>query len=510
MYMKNYFGGFKRTKSTVFEAKDKTKYDSSIVFIEDTKQIYTNGVYYGGSFSDIDKVEFNETSIEMEPNKFYYCNNLLDSLDISLIRSNDDILNTYYLEFVNNNTQVFLPNYIHWQNNIIPDLTKESYKVTIKIQDDTAYLINSIFYEYGDPGDPEDEFSFLTFTALEDGCVVGLSSLSTNQSIEYSYNETDWTSMSSSDDFTLNKTGDKVYIRGILSGDNSTDDYTNFIVTNGSVATSGCVSSIWDYRDLTAPLKAYCGYKLFSNCVGLTTTPELPTTTLAEGCYCHMFNGCTRLTTAPELPATTLADKCYQEMFNGCTSLIIAPELPATKLAKYCYTNMLSNCTSLITAPELPATTLAEGCYKAMFDNCASLTTAPELPATVLADYCYYNMFRVCQALTKLPDLPATELAKYCYNGMFQNCDNTQITSFPVLPALTLVEGCYNSLFKDASRAVRSITCLAVNNIINDNTSGWMQNLRSSGTFYKNPLASATDWYRSAVLSGWTISDAQI
>ena len=395
MYMKNYFEGFKRTKSTVFEAKDKAKYDSSIVFIEDTKQIYTNGVYYGGSFSDIDKVEFNETSIEMEPNKFYYCNNLLDSLDISLIRSNDNILNTYYLEFVNNNTQVFLPNYIHWQNNIIPDLTNESYKVTIKIQDDTAYLINSIFYEYEDPEDPgdsgdsEDEFTFLTFTALEDGCVVGLSRLSTNQSVEYSYNETDWISMSSSDSFTLNKTGDKVYIRGILSGDNSTTDYTNFKVTNGSVATSGCVNSIWDYRDLTAPLKAYCGYKLFADCTTLTVAPELPTTTLADYCYSLMFANCTSLTTTPKLPATTLVNGCYYSMFNGCTSLTTVLELPATTLAESCYYLMFANCTSLTAAPELPVTTLADYCYYRMFEACTSLVTAPVLPATTLANYCY-------------------------------------------------------------------------------------------------------------------------
>lgn len=34
-----------------------------------------------------------------------------------------------------------------------------------------------------------------------------------------------------------------------------------------------------------------------------------------------MFNGCTSLTTAPELPATTLAQGCYSNMFKGCSSL---------------------------------------------------------------------------------------------------------------------------------------------------------------------------------------------
>ena len=60
---------------------------------------------------------------------------------------------------------------------------------------------------------------------------------------------------------------------------------------------------------------------MFSSCSSLTTAPDLPATTLANGCYESMFNGCTSLTTAPELPATTLADSCYSGMFSGCSKL---------------------------------------------------------------------------------------------------------------------------------------------------------------------------------------------
>ena len=34
-----------------------------------------------------------------------------------------------------------------------------------------------------------------------------------------------------------------------------------------------------------------------------------------------MFSGCTSLTQAPELPATTLEEGCYEKMFNKCTKL---------------------------------------------------------------------------------------------------------------------------------------------------------------------------------------------
>jgi hypothetical protein len=75
----------------------------------------------------------------------------------------------------------------------------------------------------------------------------------------------------------------------------------------GKIAASGNCNAIWNYQDLNAPLKAYCGYYMFGGCASLTSSPELPATMLAEGCYFSMFPGCTSLTITPELPATELA-----------------------------------------------------------------------------------------------------------------------------------------------------------------------------------------------------------
>ena len=60
---------------------------------------------------------------------------------------------------------------------------------------------------------------------------------------------------------------------------------------------------------------------MFDGCTSLTQAPELPATTLAEGCYYEMFSKCTSLTKASELPAITLAKGCYGRMFNGCSNL---------------------------------------------------------------------------------------------------------------------------------------------------------------------------------------------
>ncbi len=202
--------------------------------------------------------------------------------------------------------------------------------------------------------------------------------------------------------------------------------------TNAEVACTGDIRTLLDYENYNTVNTSNARFcSLFKYCKQLTSAPELPATTLADGCYQDMFNGCTSLTTAPELPATTLADNCYFCMFEGCTSLTTAPELKATTLANSCYTCMFNGCKSLTTAPELPATTLAWQCYCRMFEGCTSLTTAPELKATTLANSCYSNMFNGCTSLTTAPKLKATTLASTCYISMFEKC--TKLESVTML-----------------------------------------------------------------------------
>jgi hypothetical protein len=185
----------------------------------------------------------------------------------------------------------------------------------------------------------------VTFTAEEDNSSIGLSRLSTNQTLEYSLDRSNWSNMSTSTNISLNN-GDKVYVRGMLSADNTDSNCTRFEMS-GKIAASGNCNAIWNYQDLNAPLKKYCGCSMFHNCTSLTTAPELPATELAEGCYWNMFGDCSSLVAAPELPATTLATECYMGMFAGCTSLTTAPVLPAATLAKSCYDNMFKGCTNL-------------------------------------------------------------------------------------------------------------------------------------------------------------------
>lgn len=244
-----------------------------------------------------------------------------------------------------------------------------------------------------------------------------------------------------------------------------------------------------------------CYACMFTNCLNITTAPELPATALAFECYRAMFSNCTSLASAPKLPATTLVDMCYSDMFVNCISLTVAPKLPATTLTQNCYSNMFYHCTSLTTAPELPAITLKQGCYTRMFSNCTSLTAAPKLPATTVASHCYDKMFRECTSLAAAPELPATTVTDYCYSGMFFGC--TSLTEAPALPATTLEGYCYNSMFYGCT-SLASVKCLASAVSTFGAVGGWLHNVSATGTFTK---ATGVEWPtgESGIPSGWTV-----
>ena len=308
-----------------------------------------------------------------------------------------------------------------------------------------------------------------------------------DESMQYSVNGGEWAQLTAGEAITFGGDNGTLRLRGKSANGTATSDLSRAQISFGDdnvqVACSGDIRTLVDYENHATVSTANARFcSLFEGCESLTTTPELPATTLAESCYEYMFYKCTSLTVAPELPATTLTEFCYNRMFYKCTSLTVAPELPATTLAQSCYEYMFYGCTSLTVAPELPATTLAESCYESMFNGCTSLTAAPELPATILAKLCYYQMFSGCTNLTAAPELPATALAISCYREMFHGCTN--LTAAPELPATTLLNYCYQGMFYGCTN-LSSITMLATDISAYYCLKDWVSGVASSGTFTK-------------------------
>ena len=207
----------------------------------------------------------------------------------------------------------------------------------------------------------------LIFEAEEDGQYLniwpGMGSMMGDEeelNLQYSTNGTNWTDLES---YTaVNFVDKKLFLRGTAV--NGTNGATIKFDNSKTVACSGDIRTLMNYKTYSNIQTSGNFQSLFSGCRSLTTAPALPATTLTFRCYESMFSGCTSLTTAPALPATDLHEFCYASMFSGCTSLTTAPELNATTLANYCYYEMFSGCTKLSSVTMLATDISAENCLK--------------------------------------------------------------------------------------------------------------------------------------------------
>ena len=110
---------------------------------------------------------------------------------------------------------------------------------------------------------------------------------------------------------------------------------------------------------------------MFSQCIRLTTAPELPAMTLQPYCYEGMFSGNVRMVSGITLDvntAGTAPDSCFKNMFKDCPAYL--GDMCSTlhvNVGPNCYDNMFSYCESMPSAPYLPATTLDSQSYNQMF-----------------------------------------------------------------------------------------------------------------------------------------------
>lgn len=189
---------------------------------------------------------------------------------------------------------------------------------------------------------------YVTFTALEDGLTINLSS----NACEYCVNgDGNWLNLSAGSSTTAVNTGQTISFRANISPTSNTGVGTFTLGKKCKVQGTVMALLFGDAGkdNLSLSGKTYAFHRLFYNATNLieVSSKFLPATTLNTYCYNYMFYGCSSLTTAPELPATTLQQYCYQYMFRGCSSLTTAPTLPATTLQRYCYQYMFQNCSKL-------------------------------------------------------------------------------------------------------------------------------------------------------------------
>lgn len=182
----------------------------------------------------------------------------------------------------------------------------------------------------------------------------------------------------------------------LIKGDNPGGFYTfvserTWFNIVGTCSISGNIMSLLDSNgNIRNGVPNYAFYELFyASTIKDASALVLPAQYLGYCCYEGMFASNSFLEKAPvKLPSVSLPRYCYYRMFKDCIRLTTAPELPATGLDIGCYNCMFQGCRSLTTAPELPATTLATYSYQYMFDGCTNLNYIKCLATDISASNC--------------------------------------------------------------------------------------------------------------------------
>lgn len=254
-----------------------------------------------------------------------------------------------------------------------------------------AYLGSNLIWSSGPRTDSD-------WVKISGASSVGLVSLSSNQSIEYSLDSgSTWNALGTANDVAPN--GEVMYVRGVLSGNNDASNFTQFKMTGesaNSLAVYGNLANLWNYNDIDAPIKEYCGYQLFSGCTDIHSVGQLKITgsTLAADCYERMFDGCGNIDAMPVFSANAVAYRSCRLMFSYCSSLTTASVPQALTLAEGCYDRMFRGCTSLTSVSTMPAATVSTTAYQYMFDGCSNLESVTCLATDVSATDATKNWLR--------------------------------------------------------------------------------------------------------------------
>ena len=202
--------------------------------------------------------------------------------------------------------------------------------------------------------------------------------------VEYSSDTLTWTTLgtiSTTQLYLQLNAGQKIYLRSTANGWGSSG--TNKHVIGGISKVGGNIMSLLYGSNFTGDETSfpsnisYVFSGLFSMNSDLVDASELvlPCTTMTEYCYTQMFEECRNLLYPPvQLPAMNLAYYCYSKMFSGCRIMPHPPQLPATTLVDGCYRQMFYH-SGIVESPDLNAEKLVSNCYREMFRSCSSLRT---------------------------------------------------------------------------------------------------------------------------------------
>ena len=186
-----------------------------------------------------------------------------------------------------------------------------------------VYIFNGISIPYSLTQEGKEEIpydqQYLTLDVLTGGTIMWVANNNVTKTISYSINDGEWT------EITASSTGTPITV---ISGDKVRLKGTNDRYSSGVKDNCSCFSGGTAYYNIEGNIMSLIGGDNFTGVTTFSTTWT----------FHDLFNT-SKAVSAENLimPVTTLTNYCYRAMFAHSASLVIPPELPATTLSQGCY-----------------------------------------------------------------------------------------------------------------------------------------------------------------------------
>lgn len=189
---------------------------------------------------------------------------------------------------------------------------------------------------------------------------------------------------------TISKSTEGAYDITVKKGDVVQLYSTNTALSSGVTGARGLTRAVGDgakYVNIKPSMKT----EIYGNLMSLLKgKSNFASATAIEANYAFygLFAGADKLVNNiirhPELPATTLKEGCYEDMFYGCKGITRAPDLPAGVLTKNCYKEMFADCSKLSYVKCLAGDISPEGCTKDWLTNAGSEASSNKKVASAI------------------------------------------------------------------------------------------------------------------------------
>lgn len=264
--------------------------------------------------------------------------------------------------------------------------------------------------------------NYLKFTTVDDN---GSTYAFSNSGLEYSIDGGAWTTLASNTNTPNVPKGSNIRFRGHLIP-NGSKGIGRFSSSGKFDAEGDLMTLLYGeyYVGQTDKFADYMFGELFSNSNVVDAKNLVIPNAMGDYYYYRMFYQCMSLTSAPLLPFSHVGYNSCNSMFFKCTSLTAIQPMTIESINKGSMTSMFNNCQSLVDASMITITgEKSRSCYN-MFNMCKNLKKSPIIKGDITSSSCE-RMFYGCSNLSDVTYLGTTSPSSSNSRNWMQNVPAT-------------------------------------------------------------------------------------